>query len=216
MKSISLTRIPPPHGPSVFECAAGFSLVEFLLASLITLVIAGAAFELLAGAQRSLVWQADMQDVLDSVRSAMDTTSRHVRQAANDPLRAGFEGITIAGTTEVRLRSDITGSGGAADPDKGDADGDTEDAAEDVTLRYDAANRSIDIASGASSSQAIAGNISAFGLQYFDAQGNETAAGGSVRGIKISITGEGVNRDSLSGRPLRIQIVSYVSVATRR
>ncbi len=195
---------------------AGFSLIEFLLASLITLVIASAAFDLLGGVQRSAVWQADTQDTLDNVRGAMDTVVRHARHAANDPLGAGFEGITIVSPTEVRLRSDFTGSEGAADPDKGDADGDTDDAGEDVRIRYNAADRTLEMSSGAGSAQAIAGNISAFELHFVDGEGVETVEAQAVKAMRISITGDGAIPDPYDAQPFRIQIVGYVRLATRR
>ncbi len=201
---------PEPDG------LAGFSLIEFLLASLIMLVIAGAVFELLADAQRSASCQAGMQEVLDNVRIAMDTVAHYVRHAGNDPFKAGFEGIAIVSATEVRLRSDFTGSLGAGNPDKGDSDGDTDDAAEDVRIRYNASNRTIEVIPEGGSAQAIAGDISAFDLQYMDANGVETASGADVRGIRISITGTGTAPDPRTNQYFSMQIASYVRVATRR
>ncbi len=195
---------------------AGFSLIECLMASLITLVIAAAAFDLLAGVQRSAAWQAEMQDTLDNVRSAMDAASRYVRLAANDPFRTGFDGITIVSETEVRLRSDLTGSAAPAEPDKGDADGDTEDAAEDVRLRYNAQDQLVEVVPQGGSTQAIAGNISDFALRFLDANGNETGSGALIHGIVITITGNGAASDPFTGKPIRIQIEGYVRVATRR
>ncbi len=195
---------------------SGFSLVEFLLTSLITLVIACAAFALLADVQRAAFRQADAQDAQNNVRSAMDAVVRNLRHAANDPLGAGFDGITIVSPAEVRLRSDFTGSEGTSDPDKGEADGDTDDSAEDVVLRYNAADRALEIVPGGGSPQAIASNISAFDLRFVDAEGNETAQATAIRAAKISITGEGALPDPFSKRPFSIQIIGYVRIATRR
>ncbi len=202
-----------PHSPGG---APGFSLIEFLLASLITLIVACAALELLAGTQRSALWQADMQEVLDNVRGAMDAATRHLRHAANDPRHAGFEGISILSATELRLRSDFTGSEGSSDPDKGDADGDTEDAAEDIRIRYNAVDRSLEVISEAGSPQAVAGNISEFQLRFVDANGDETSAGAAVRGVWITITGDGSVPDPFTNRPFKVQIVGYVRLLARR
>jgi len=195
---------------------SGFSLVEFLLASLITLVLACAAFELLSGVTRSALWQADTQEVLDNVRGAMDAAVRHVRHAANDPIGTGFEGITIVSPTEVRLRSDFTGSEGAAEPDKGDADGDTDDAAEDVRIRYNPGDRSVEVIPQGGSPQVVAANISAFDMRLVDEEGNETAASAATKAVRISITGDSSVSNPFGNQPFRIQIVGYVRLATRR
>ncbi len=195
---------------------AGFSLIEFMMASLIMLVITGAVFELLARAQRSANSQADMQEAMDNARIAMDIVARHVRNAANDPFHAGFEGITIVSNTEVRLRSDLTGSAGTGNPDMGDADGDTDDANEIVTIRHDAAERSIEVIHEGGSAQAIAGNIAAFDMRYFNAEDSETTSGSEVRRIRISITGIGSLPDPYTNLRFSIQIVSNIRVATRR
>jgi prepilin-type N-terminal cleavage/methylation domain-containing protein len=205
--------IPCAHRP---RRRAGFSLIELMMASLIMLAIAAAAFELLARAHRSANTQADMQEATDNARLAMDIVARYVRHAANDPFHAGFAGITIISNTEMRLRSDLTGSAGTADPDMGDADGDTDDAHENVTIRHDPADRSIEIIHEGGSAQAIAGSIAALDLRYFDAEGGETTTGSEVRRIRISITGVGNLPDPYTGLRFNMQIVSDIRVATRR
>ncbi len=201
---------------SVDPPAAGFSLVEFLLASLITLVVACAAFELLTSVQRAALWQADTQDALDNVRSAMDAAVRHLRHAANDPRGTGFEAITISSPTELRLRSDFTGSAGSADPDKGDADGDTDDAAEDVRIRYNASDRCVEVIPEGGSPQVVAGNISAFEMRFLDGEGNETADPAAIKAVQISVTGTGALPNSFSNQPFSLQILGYVRLASRR
>jgi hypothetical protein len=187
-----------------------------MLATLITLVAAATVFALLAHAQQTAFIQADMQEAADEVRIAMDLIARYIRNSANDPLHAGFEGITIISATEVRLRSDITGSSGAADPDKGDPDGDTDDAGEDVRIRYDPADRAIEVIPEGGGAQAIAGRISALDLRYLDAEGNVTSAGSEVRRIRVTIAGTGALPDRATGLFFSLQIACDVRVATRR
>lgn len=196
--------------------ATGYSLIEFMIASLILLLTAGAAFEILARVQRTAVIQCDVQETLDNAHNAMDTVIRYLRQAANDPGGAGFDGITVISASEVRIRSDLTGSAGSSNPDKGDPDGDVEDASEDVCIRYDASDRAIKVISAAGSPQVIAGSISEFGMQYLNYEGEETEIGSDIRRIKVTLSATGNLPDPSTGQYLRIRLTSDVRVATRR
>src|SRR5688572_11634012 len=75
------------------SCAAiskdesGFSLAEFLIASVILLVIAASVFGMMAETQRASSYQSEIQSVLQNTRIAMSTLERYIRQAANDPIR---------------------------------------------------------------------------------------------------------------------------------
>src|SRR5436305_14851700 len=89
----------------------GFTMVEFVISSVIHLLISAARFTILAETQRSSSYQTEVQAVLDNTRIAMDTVEGYVRQASNNPCAiAGFSGIIMTGTpaTSVRLRSDLT------------------------------------------------------------------------------------------------------------
>jgi prepilin-type N-terminal cleavage/methylation domain-containing protein len=194
----------------------GFSLIEFMVSSLILLLIAGTAFEILSRAQRTAACQADMQEIMDNTRIAMDTVARYLRQAANDPLGAGFDGITIVSASEVRVRSDLTGSAGRSNPDKGDPDGDVDDASEDVRIRYNDSNRTIEVIPAGGSAQAIASNISAFSMQYLNSDGAETSAGSDIRRIRVTFATTGSLPDPRTKQYLSIRLTSDVRLATRR
>lgn len=196
--------------------ARGFSLIEFLLASMILLLIAGSAFEILSRAQRAAAGQSDMQEVMDNAHNAMDTLMRYLRQAGNDPLGAGFDGITIVGISEARIRSDLTGSAGRSNPDKGDPDGDVDDSYEDLTISYSASDRTIEVTPAGGSAQAIAGNIGDFTMQYLDADGAETNVGSEIRRIRVTLTTIGNLPDPWTYQYLRVRLTSDVRVATRR
>ena len=89
-------------------------------------------------------------------------------------------------SSEIRLRSDLTGSAGA---DKGDPDGDTSDSGEDVTIRYDGSARSLELIPILEALRAVANYVSAFSMQYYDSADAATTAGAEVRRIRIDITG---------------------------
>ena len=211
---------------------AGFTMVEFVISAVILLLISAALFTILAETQRSSSYQTEVQAVMDNTRIAMDTVEGYVRQAGNDPCRAaGFVGIGDGGVmtaTSVRLRSDLTGSARCATPgctcletdstlrDKGDPDGRTDAAGEDVTISYDSATSTVNITpQGAAAVQPIANYISAFTLQYFDQNGIATAVGANVLKIKITMTGTTTLANPQTKKTFGQTVTSDVQIATR-
>jgi Tfp pilus assembly protein PilW len=194
----------------------GFSLVEFLVSSLIVLVMATSVFDLLSHLQRMASYQTEVQGVIENTRTAMETVARILEEAGNDPLGSGFPGITITSATEVRVRSDLTGSAGPGSPDKGDPDGDTDDANEDVTIRFNESDQSIELIPAGGSAQPIASNISAFSMQYFDSSGVVTSNGNDVRRIRLSLTSTSPFPDPQTHQAFSMQISSDVQLAARR
>jgi hypothetical protein len=180
------------------------------------MVLSGSVFAMLARTQADAGHQSDVQVVTDDTRHAMDMLCRYLRQAGNDPLGTGLVGIDISGPTEVRLRSDLTGSAGAANPDKGDPDGDTSDAWEDVTIRYNSGARTIEAQPGGGTTQTLVNNISAFSLQYFDAAGETTSAGWKVRKVQINLTGTSPVRDLRTGGFFSIALTGEIQIAARQ
>jgi type II secretory pathway pseudopilin PulG len=194
----------------------GFGLVELLIAGLIFVMISMSIFEVLANMQRTAANQPEIQGVLENTRIAIDSVQRILLQAGNDPFGIGFAGIVINSATEVRVRSDLTGSAGPAMADKGDPDGDLEDSGEDVTIRYNAGSHSIELVSPDGGAQPIAGNISDFRLQFFDGNGLVTGNGRDVFRIRISITGTSPVRDPQTGIPFSIELNSEIQLAVRQ
>ena len=212
----------------------GFTMVEFVISAVILLLISAALFTILAETQRSSSYQTEVQAVMDNTRIAMDTVEGYVRQAGNDPCKAaGFVGIGDGGVmtaTSVRLRSDLTGSARCATPgctcletdstlrDKGDPDGRTDAAGEDVTISYDSATSTVNITpQGAAAVQPIANYISAFTLQYYNATGTEipTGPGANVQKIKITLTGTTTLANPQTKKTFGQTVTSDVQIATR-
>ncbi len=191
---------------------SGFSLVELLIALLILCVVSAAIFSVLTDVQQSAGYQSEVQSVLNSTQIAMQTVQRYIRQAGNDPLGRGVAGITIVSPGEVRVQSDLTGSLGAGNPDKGDPDGDVEDSAENVTIRYNDRTRSLEIVPAGASAQIIAGYISGLNFTYYDAAGNPTTSGAEVRKIGVSISGSSLQPDPRTRQVFGVQLESEIQV----
>jgi len=195
----------------------GFSLVEFLLSTMILLVVASAVFAMLSQTQRAASYQAEVQAVMDNARTAMDTVERVIRQAGNDPRQTGVVGLEITGSTRLRVRADLTGSAASSgNPDKGDPDGDIGDAGEDVEIRYNATDRSIELAPGGGTGQAIANYISAFSMQYFDANGAATNVGANVRKVRVTLTASSTLRDPQTRQIFGMQQSSDIQLVNRQ
>jgi type II secretory pathway pseudopilin PulG len=195
---------------------SGFALAELLVSAFILLVICSAVFGMLSETQHAAGYQTETQTVLSNVQIAMQLVERCIRQAGNDPLKIGLTGITIVSPTEVRIQSDLTGSRGPGEPDKGDPDGDINDSGENVAIRYNNAARTLEIVPGGGPAQIAAGEISGFSLQYFDASGNPTTAGNDVRKIRVAISGAGSTPNPQTHQIFGVQLVSDIQIATRQ
>jgi hypothetical protein len=193
---------------------SGFGLAEFLMSSLILLIAALSMFGMLKDVQRSTGYQAEVQSVLNNTRLAMLTVGRYLRQAGNDPLGSGQSGITIVSATEVRVKSDLTGSAGSGNPDKGDPDGDTFDTGEDLTIRYNSATRSLEVVAASGAVQIVAGYISGISFLYYDSNGGPAATGSDVRRINVTVSGASLLPDPVTRRSFGVRLSSDFQVAT--
>jgi type II secretory pathway pseudopilin PulG len=193
---------------------SGFALTEFLVSAVILLILSAAVFTMLSEIQRTASYQTEVQAVLNNVYIAMQTLERRIRQAGNDPYLSGLAGISIVSSTEVRIQSDLTGSAAPGNPDKGDPDGDCSDSGENLTIRYNNVARTIEVVPDGSSAQIIAGYISGLSLSFFDAGGNETNAGNSVRAVKATISGTSTLSDPQTHRRFGVQISSEIRILT--
>jgi|WetSurMetagenome_2_1015567.scaffolds.fasta_scaffold93620_2 hypothetical protein len=193
---------------------SGFSLLEFMISSLMLLIVSAAVFGMLSDIQRTASCQAEMQTIVDNAHAALQIIGRYIRQAGNNPLGTGFVGISIAGPSEVRIQSDVTGSLGPGNPDKGDPDGDIDDSGENVTIRYNQAARTIEIVPDGGSAQIVAGNITGLTLMYYDADGNPTGAGENVSRIRVIIRAAGPMPNPQTNKIFAMEIGSDIQLAT--
>lgn len=193
---------------------SGFTLTEFLIAATVLLILSSAIFGMLAEIQQSASYQTEVQSVLNNTRIAIQTAERYVRQAGNDPFGTGIAGITIVSAQEIQVRSDLTGSEGPANPDKGDPDGDIGDSGESVAIRFNDRTRSLEIVPEGSAAQIVAGSISGLSFQYYDADGNITANGREVRKIGISVSGTSLQPDPRTGTVFGLKLDSEIRIST--
>jgi len=109
--------------------------------------------------EHTAVRQADMQAVLDGALFSLDLVQRLLRQSGNDPHGIGLEGLEIAAAGGIHIRSDLTGNS-PGDPDKGDPDGDAEDAYEDVLIRNNTTADTLEVVTVGGGVQTVAEQLS--------------------------------------------------------
>lgn len=114
----------------------GFTLAELMIVMLITSVIIGAVFTIYLVHQRSYVEHDDLSDVQQNLRGALAVMTQEIRQAGCNPTRSAGIGIQQATSSAFRFTSDLGGD--PVSPNK--ADGDANDANEDIAFGFSAAN----------------------------------------------------------------------------
>lgn len=186
--------------------ATGFGLPEMLIASCLLVLIGAAAFGMLGDLQRAVSLQADRQSALEGTMVSLDLIGRILRQAGNDPHGKSITGIAAFLPDEIRARADCTGSAAPGYPDKGDADGDTDDAYEDIIIRRDRTADTLVLVTAGGGAQTVAENISGLALELFDSSGNETTSGSEAARARVTVTGTCRTVEPRTRRPAGLRI----------
>lgn len=196
--------------------ADGFSLPEMLVASCLLALISAAAFAMLGDLQRTASLQTDMQSALESAMVSLDLIGRFLRQAGNDPHGTSITALAVLSPDEFRVRADCTGSAAPGNPDKGDADGDTDDAYEDIVIRRDRSADTLVLVTAGGGAQTVAENISALAVEFFDSSGNGSASGAGAACARITVTGSCRTVDPRTRRPAGLQLSCDILLQGRR
>jgi len=192
----------------------GFTLAEFLLSTLILLVMSGYMFTVMADMERSAGYQTQIQGVLANTRIAMNTVQRYLKHAGNNPHEIALQGLTIVSPSEARIQADLTGSS-TTDPNRGDPDGDINDLDEDVTLRHNAVARTIELVLPDGTVRTVASFINQFSMQYLDQFGGATAVGSDVQRVQVTISGRAATADLRTGQTFGVTNTSDVYLVSR-
>ncbi len=172
----------------------GFTLVELLVAMGISGVVMAGIYTVYSSQQKSYVAQEQMAAMQQNLRAAMYVMEREIRMAGYDPTRevVGGAGIQTAGPNTINFTLDITDN-----PGTGDADGDTDDANENITYSLYTADGIQKLgrkSTSTANNQPVAENIDALDFVYLDANGNPTGTLSAIRSIQMTLvarTGRG-------------------------
>ena len=160
----------------------GFTLVELLIAMVISGILMAGIYTAYQSQQRSYINQEQISALQQNLRVAFHFMEREIRTAGCDPTRRSGAGILTANPTAIRITMDITG--GETDGLDNDGDGsideadeakfgdrDTDDVNEDVTYSLYTSNgiRKLGRKSpSTANNQPVAENIDAINFVYLD------------------------------------------------
>jgi type IV pilus assembly protein PilW len=185
----------------------GFTLVELLVAVVITGVVVGGIYSTFYSQQKSYLVQEEVTAMQQQLRAAMHLIERDIRVAGYDPTGRAGAGIKTANANSIRFTSDIyDGADNDADgvidePDEdGNGDGDVLAAGEDVSyLRLDPdGNGVFDLYRRdeiAGTNQLLALNVDAINFVYLNNTGIITADLNAIRSVQISMVVRAGRRD---------------------
>lgn len=167
----------------------GFTLLELLISLAIGLIVLAGIYSLNRSQQKSHLLQEQVAGMQQNIRAAMYFMTREIRMCGCNPTGNAIVGIVSAGPDSIQFTRDIRGL------PNGKADGDADDANEDITYTF--VNSQI-VRNEASipSQAAIAVNIDALDFVYLDGNGtvlnpNGTAVAaidiGNIKTVQITV-----------------------------
>lgn len=195
---------------------SGFTLVEAMIALVITVVFLGSILATYTTQHKSQSVQKQVAEMQQNIRSAMLHMTRDIRQAGCDPRQISGAGITVATRGQIGFTMDIAGH--AVNPN--DGDGATDDANENIIFGLDpavdtdlppdgipdaaaTADFCRNDVNGANIFQPIAENIEMVEFNYLDEDGVAIAAPitsqadrNRIRAVQISLLVRSSRQDS--------------------
>ncbi len=169
----------------------GFTMVELLVAMVVSLLALAAIYSTFLSQHRSYQVQNETADMQQNIRTAMYFMQREIRMAGSDPFNTGNFGITAANQTSITFTEDIS-NGGTGAPD-GVLNG-------NETITYNFADSDGDLVNDELDriNQTVAQNIDAVDFVYLDGSsppnvipfvgGTIPAASlGQIRSVEITI-----------------------------
>ncbi|HEX8491624.1 MAG TPA: prepilin-type N-terminal cleavage/methylation domain-containing protein [Pyrinomonadaceae bacterium] len=164
--------------------AAGFSLLELLIAMTITLLVMTAASTLLTTSLRTRTRENRRSEALSDAQRAISLMSREIGNSGYGLIDNGIV-VNDSGQTAVRIRANINSIGEQPLPPGPPLA--TDDADEDVTYVYQAANEAIvryDRNAGVNT--VLARPVNLFRVRYLDSADVETAIPNAVK-IRLTV-----------------------------
>jgi prepilin-type N-terminal cleavage/methylation domain-containing protein len=179
----------------------GFSLIELLIATAITLVVLVAATTLLAATLRTRTRENKRSDALAATQRALNMMSREIANSGYGFLDNGTVGAD-SGQTSIRVRANLNNDSDITGPD------------EDVRYIYQPENKAIvrfDPNVGpAGSTTVVASNINSLAFSYWNAAGIQITDPTDAERITIDV---GVNLPADTSQPAStVRLISDVSL----
>ncbi|MFO7555649.1 MAG: prepilin-type N-terminal cleavage/methylation domain-containing protein [Desulfobacterales bacterium] len=174
----------------------GFTMVELLVALVVSLLALGAIYSTFMNQQKSYHIQDETAAMHQNIRAAMFYMEREIRMAGCDPLGSADAKVLEANANSIRFTEDIVGDNPGDDPD-----GNIDDPNEDIKYSLSGGNlvrENVLLGGGA---QMVAQNIDAIDFVYLDGASppnvlNDYGAGGGsvpaadrdrIRSVEVTI-----------------------------
>ena len=211
------------------RAAGGFTLVEMLIASLVSLITLGVAVQVATQVQRGYTRQLDAAAYEEEARYAIDWIERTLRSAGSNPYAITVSNCPVAGTAFVALRLDPNANG--LDDDirinadvglpngllGGDA-GACVAADEDITIAFDAATQTItrqDNNLDAAPIPMTDSVITGLQLTYLDSNRVATADPAAIAFVGVAVTAQATQMNANTGGFDTITLNSEVRLRSR-
>jgi len=156
----------------------GFSLVEILVAMVVSGLVLSGIYSTYQSQQRSYILQEDIAQVQQNLRAAMYLLTRELRMAGFNPSGSAVAGIVDGewSNTSIRFTKDDNG------------DGDVADSAEDLTYSlYTSGGVQKLGRKNPTTNQPVAENIQELWFVYLDANNNVTATLSDIRSVEVTL-----------------------------
>ena len=207
----------------------GFSLVELLVAMVVSIFVVGGATMLGSQMQSSYRGQMESANAQQEGRFAIQWIERYLRAAGNNPYRLLTTPCPVAGTpvqairfdpggdglnNDIRLQMDSSPSNGLLAGGAGACD----EAGEDVVIAHDPASRTItltDIGTGGAAEARTDAVVQGLEFVYRDADHAITANPDSVAFVETRVTVRTKVDDRNLGAPIASVVQSEVRVRAR-
>jgi prepilin-type N-terminal cleavage/methylation domain-containing protein len=214
---------------SVRDGAAGFSLIELLIAMGLSTVVVGSAVMLSTGVQQTAAHQSDDAAVQQDARYALDWIRQTIVNAGSNMYNASTTACPAAGTVFSALRLDPNGNGRPDDirvqadinPPNGliqGAAGLCNEAGEDVTIAHDPATNTLTRFDRARETSPVAMTdavVTGLTFTYLTAGRVVTTNASAVAYVRVSLTGRSRARNPNTSAPATFAYETEIRLRSR-
>ena len=208
----------------------GFTLVEFMVASLVTIAVLGGTVMLASQLQQGYATQLDDVLVEQEVRYALDWIARSLRSAGSNPYDVSTSVCPTAGTPfqairidpdgdgmddDIRIQADVSPPNGVLG---GSVAGACSEAGEDLTIAHDADALTITLEDNNTDASAQAMTepvIAELEFTYLDSSRNPTTNADSITYVQVAVTGRSKTYNTNLGEYPETVLNTEVHIRTR-